>query len=591
VNKRVETLKHEAGFTIIEVMVAALLLVIGVLGTVRLIDGANAAQVLTRDRVAGLNLARDVVEAARNIDYDQLTCATGTSACGNSDVAVTALKGQSGLDSNSATSWTVTRSGITYTVGPVKVCKVDESRDGLGANDPSDPTFCATYTCPSASVTNCGDKNPDDYRKIDVTVTWTPGSGIVGRKSVRQVALIANPSGGLGPSIKLGPCALSSEATSSTAACPSPPITYIREAGRPACDGTHGTPIAASCVTTPSCGASPCIPFWLQTGSADTGSTHWSADDGKSNGDGVSLGSATKWKLNWPLGSLNTSVVNPFTVPPSLCTQAQPAPIFTLAAAQNVVLDGNYQVTFQAFDTLAVPGALKLVTVTLNRYPPSIPCPLNGGYNAPDSSTGNSPVVEFDWTPNVERDIKGYNVYWTGVDQVVNGNDVKVCGSAPVVATSCQDTNPSAHGLSSAGDTAIFYLTAVDNADSESQASLPLVVTLAANQKPNTPRATDGSGGAPTLAIVNGQPTISWSTDAAQYPSGRLDPDVLDTVIKYRIYRDGKAYSNRIATVPFPTGSTTDSFSDTNAPTGSHTYYVTAVDNHYQESVPAGPIS
>jgi prepilin-type N-terminal cleavage/methylation domain-containing protein len=582
-------LTHEQGFTIVEVMVAMLLLAIGVLGTVRLINGANAATVISRDRVSGLNLARDVAEAARAVEYGDLTCANGQAACTLSDLAVTTLQGEPGLGSSSAGAWTVARSGITYTIG-VQVCKVDESKDGLGANDAADGTFCAAYTCPTATVTNCGDKNPDDYRRLDVTVTWPNGSGIVGKHSVRQVALLSNPSGGLGPAIKLGPCVTNPAPTSGTTACPATPITHIREAARPACDGTHGTPSnpAACASPTPTCSGNPCVPIWLTTSSNDTGAVHWSADDGTSEGDATALSGTTKWGITWPLGVVDTSVVDPFTTPPALCTSTQPPPIFTLAAATNAVLDGNYQITVQGFDGLGVPGPLKTVGVTLNRFPPAVPCPLKGGYNKPGAATGNAPVVDFEWTANVERDIKGYRVYWTGVDNVPgNGNDVAVCGATtPVSQTFCQDTDPAAHGLSNLGDTAIYYVTAVDQFDSESGGSLPLTVAIAPNSAPFAPLS-PGGGAAPDASIVSGQPTITWSIDPSVY-GGSLDPDVLDNVIEYRVYRDGILYANRIAALPLATGGTTASFSDTNAGTGSHTYYVTAVDSLYQESAPSG---
>jgi prepilin-type N-terminal cleavage/methylation domain-containing protein len=589
-NKPIRRADDERGFTIIEVMVAILVLLIGVLGTVKLIDGANAATVLTRDRVAGLSLARDVLEAARNVDYDQLQCANGQSACSQGDLMIGALQGRPGLASLSPASWTVRRSGITYTVGPVKSCKVDETRDGLGSADPSDPAFCGTYTCPTAGVTNCGDNNPDDYRKVDVTVTWTPGSGITGKKAVRQTALIANPSGGLGPPIKLGPCVINPAATSATAACPATPITLITDTGRPICDGTHSTPSnAAACVSPPpTCSAAPCVPLWVTTSPADT--VHWAADDGKSNGNATALSGTTRWGINWPIGTLNVGAISPFTTPPVVCSSTQPAPIFTLAAATNVVLDGNYLLTVQGFDSLGIPGALKAVSVTLNRFPPSIPCPVLGGYDKPGAATGNSPVVDFDWTPNVERDIKGYKVYWAGPDHLPGGgDDVAVCGaSSPVQALSCQDTSPSSHGLSNLLNSTTYYMTAVDQFDSESPASLPLVVTIALNTAPKVPVST--GGGAPVYGVTDGQPTLTWSIAPGDY-SGALDADPLDQVIKYRIYRDGTAYANRIGAVPMPTGvTTTASFADTNAPVGSHTYYVTAVDNHYQESAPAGPV-
>jgi len=48
---------------------------------------------------------------------------------------------------------------------------------------------------------------------------------------------------------------------------------------------------------------------------------------------------------------------------------------------------------------------------------------LLGGYDKPAAATGNSPAVDFDWTPNVERDIKGYKVYWVGPDHAIGGGD------------------------------------------------------------------------------------------------------------------------------------------------------------------------
>jgi Tfp pilus assembly protein PilV len=576
----------ERGFTIIEVMVASLLLVIGVLGTVRLIDGANASTVLTRDRVAALSLGRDVIEASRNIDYDKLICGNGTSPCTQTDAAVVALKTQLGLGSSTSGGWTVPRGNATFSIG-LSVCKVDESRDSLGTSDAADPAFCATYTCPTAAVTTCTDKNPDDYRRVAVTVTWTPGSGIVGRKSVRQIALVSNPAGGLGPPIKIGPCVMATRAISTTTSCPTTQILVVRGSGRPSC------PTVANCVgpPDPSCGGSSCVPMWVQTGSADTGAVNWSADDAQgSHGNATALSGSTSWGMDWLIGTLTTTVlINPFTLPPLICTAGQHPPIFDLAASQGVVLDGNYEVSVQGFDSLGVPGGLKTVPITLNRFPPAIPCPLQGGYNKPGSATGNPPAVDFEWAPNVERDIKGYKVYWENNDNLINANDIIVCGSSgPVTETFCGDTSPSSHGLSSVGDTGLFYVTAVDNFDSESNASVPLAVTIVANTPPESPRSPSGTS-TPAYSVVNGQPTITWSTDPTVY-GGRLDSDLTDTVTEYRIYRDGVQYANRIATVGFPSGANTSAaFTDTAVAPG-HSYYVTAVDNHYQESAPAGPV-
>jgi Flp pilus assembly protein TadG len=65
--------RDESGFTIVEVMVAVFLLLVGVLGSVSMFDGANAASGRTRAREAATNLAREVVEAARGVPYGQAT--------------------------------------------------------------------------------------------------------------------------------------------------------------------------------------------------------------------------------------------------------------------------------------------------------------------------------------------------------------------------------------------------------------------------------------------------------------------------------------------------------------------------------------
>ena len=62
----------ERGFTLIEVLVAIFILLVGVLGVVSLIDGANFATAKTKSREGGTNLAREILDGARAVDYDKL---------------------------------------------------------------------------------------------------------------------------------------------------------------------------------------------------------------------------------------------------------------------------------------------------------------------------------------------------------------------------------------------------------------------------------------------------------------------------------------------------------------------------------------
>ncbi len=175
------TLRDQRGFTLIEVLVAMLILTGGVLGTVALIDGANASTSFTKGRVGATNLARELTETSRSIDYDTLTTAALAGE----------LQARPGLtDSDPAMSgWQLKRRGITYTVVP-SACIFDDATDKTAAHD---ATFCS-----NSATTPPGDTNPDDYRRVSFDVTWK-SRGEPGK--VSQSTLITNPSGGLGPSI------------------------------------------------------------------------------------------------------------------------------------------------------------------------------------------------------------------------------------------------------------------------------------------------------------------------------------------------------------------------------------------------------
>jgi hypothetical protein len=67
------------------------------------------------------------------------------------------------------------------------------------------------------------------------------------------------------------------------------------------------------------------------------------------------------------------------------------------------------------------------------------------------------------------------------------------------------------------------------------------------------------------------------------------DPDPQDDVEFYRIYRDGKSLGDRFARWFDPAATLT--WEDTAADGTAHSYWVTAVDTHYAESVPVGPVT
>ncbi|WP_028060270.1 prepilin-type N-terminal cleavage/methylation domain-containing protein [Candidatus Solirubrobacter pratensis] len=280
------------------------------------------------------------------------------------------------------------------------------------------------------------------------------------------------------------------------------------------------------------------VRFALTTSSAPV-TTQWLLD-GTAQGP-ITNGSGLAWTFDWNVGTAGTA---------------------------NSVVDGTYVVSAQAFDTYGQSGPTKSNTVTLNRLAPTKVAGLVGGRTA-DPSDPTRQAVDLEWLPNPERDITGYSVDRTDSSGT---NRVTVCPRA--LKTSCIDTSPPNQ------DNLKYYVQAWDT-DPAGQPrsgdfSDPLTVVLG-NTPPNPP--------ASVTAITNadGSATLTW---VAPSP-GDTDPG--DSIAFYRIYRDGKTFADRYATWSGPGSALT--FVDANTNDVQHDYWITAVDEHYAESVVVGPVS
>ncbi len=171
----------EDGFTMIEVLVAAVVLLGGVVVLLSLVDMANRTTANTRARDAGTTLARQVTEAARSIPYAMLTPQTVEAE----------LQSQPGLASRESGEWTLERQNTIYTVA-ASVCAVDDPSDGTGPHD-------AGVYCDNSATGGTSDKNPDDYKRVTVDLTWTLKNR---EHNVHQVAVINHPGSAGGPSVK-----------------------------------------------------------------------------------------------------------------------------------------------------------------------------------------------------------------------------------------------------------------------------------------------------------------------------------------------------------------------------------------------------
>lgn len=234
--------REESGFTLVEIVVAAGVLMVGVLATVALIDVANAMTARTKTREAGLNLVREIAEAARAIPYSEVTQGT----------VVSALQSRPGLadDDSSASGWQLERRDRTYTVA-VSVCTVDDQRDGLGVHGGS---FC------SGQATGTTDPHPDDYRRVTVALDWSLSGSP--NQHVQQTTHV-----------------------SSRGTADDPAVTDLT--------GSPGTPVLTDETS---------IEFTAATNMV-ANRVDWSVDGGV-RGTASNLGDGGRWSFSWPLAGL-----------------------------------------------------------------------------------------------------------------------------------------------------------------------------------------------------------------------------------------------------------------------------------------------
>jgi prepilin-type N-terminal cleavage/methylation domain-containing protein len=233
------TLSDERGYTLVELLVAAFVLVVGMAGAFALLNGANQSTVTNNARMGATNLARELLEDARSVDYDQLTPAAVTGT----------LQAKAG---GSGSPWEISRRGIKYTL-TVNVCTFDDPKDNVATTPPAD--VCTPQApVPAAAGTLSPDIQPDDFRRVTVNLTWNTGRG---DQTLKMVSLVNNPSGGLGPRITSFPDFATQVSSGNTA--------------------------TVNATTT------------------NAGSLRWNSD-GTPNGAGDATGGPTAWQATWQLG-------------------------------------------------------------------------------------------------------------------------------------------------------------------------------------------------------------------------------------------------------------------------------------------------
>lgn len=147
--------RDDSGFTIVESMVALLILITGLVATFVLVDVANSRSAATRAREGATNAARQIAESTRTIPFRNIT---------DSSIQST-LQAIGGLaDARTDAGWQLERRGYVYTI-TTEVCAVDDPKDGFGAHTGKD-------FCPDSATEGVGDAQPEDFRRLETGVSW-----------------------------------------------------------------------------------------------------------------------------------------------------------------------------------------------------------------------------------------------------------------------------------------------------------------------------------------------------------------------------------------------------------------------------------
>jgi type II secretory pathway pseudopilin PulG len=164
-------LRQEGGFTLLETLIASVVLIVGLMTLFGLLETSLKATAATRAREGATNLARQILEDAHTIPYGQLA----------PSAIVGELQAMHGLaDASSAAGWQIVQRGITYTVA-VSECSIDDPKDKYGKHENA---FKENPFCADSKIEGTEDTQPEDFKRITVDVTWTA----TGRKpDVHQV--------------------------------------------------------------------------------------------------------------------------------------------------------------------------------------------------------------------------------------------------------------------------------------------------------------------------------------------------------------------------------------------------------------------
>jgi Tfp pilus assembly protein PilV len=489
----------EDGFTIIEVLVAAVLLLVGILGVATIVNAANATTTSNKAREQGLALGRELIESARSMRYQSLRPAN----------VVGTLQAMPGFaNANAGGGWTIRRRGIVYSVS-VGVCSVDDAGDHTGAHVGG--TFC-TRPAVQASGATC--------RALVGTPASIRGTG-AGGADAADCGLDTNLDGQVDGLVAAGASGCPPNTSVAAGTCDAQPDDFKRLVTLVTWDRGAGSRFVLQQATVPFPGLSA---YGAVTGLTLRGGYHLQSDGylvadkaGALTFDATTSQAANQ--VNWMLGGVDqgqatwSGTSGWFT-----WNLGNTAPDSETAPDQAAgeVLDGTYTIGARVQDGGGIHGIERDVTVKLNRRKPFPPPPASFAIAA---TAGG---VTATWGAPPDRDILGYRL----LRQAGGGTPISVCGD--ITARTCTDPNPPQGGVD-------YWVVALDTAPDgsvrEGQASEKRPLTVG-NVPPTTPTITSAD------ATVAGRVVLKWTAST--------DPD--DPVDAYEVYRSGCTVKTLVGT-------------------------------------------
>jgi Tfp pilus assembly protein PilV len=522
--------RDQDGFTIVEVLVAAVLLLVGILGVATIVNAANGTTTSNKAREQGLALARELIESARSVRYQSLRPAT----------VVPALQAMPGFGSTGASGWTIRRRGIVYTVS-VGVCSVDDAGDRTGAHVAG--TFCARPTVQASGAT---------CRALIGVPARISGTGGVGADA-GDCGLDTNLDGQVDSLTQSSASACPAGTSVSAGTCDSQPDDSKRLVTLVTWDRGSGSRFVLQQATVPFPGLSAYGAVTSLTLRDYTAHANGYLVSNKP--DSLMFDATTSQEanqVNWLLGGVDQGQASWSSTSGSFTwSLGNAAPDSETApdTAAGEVLDGTYTVGARVQDAGGIHGIERDVTVAINRRIPFPPSDFSIAAAAVDAQ--NRPTkVAASWSAPPDRDVVGYQLWrrWNNQARTVSGCD-------QITDRTCTDLNPPPGGVD-------YWVVALDTdpATGAVRPGQPSVVRSIAvsNVPPTTPTITGST------ATASG-PALTWTAST--------DPD--DPVDSYEVYRSGCTASTLVGTAL----GTATTLTDTAAPKSALcTYKVRAKD-------------